>query len=227
VDRTLEESSSVVVNRVVRETLNDRVYEELKRAIVAGHFAPGTGLTLRALAKAVGTSEMPVRDAVRRLVVERGLANLPNRSFVVPVLDLAEFREITEIRMHLEPLAARHAAENVTPADIKLLMATLTSLEKADSQARYLELNHKLHFKIYDASRRPTLISMIESIWLRSGPLLNTVELKAGKRFANKNHRAAVEALAAHDGKAAASAIAADIAQGAEFTVEWMRQKER
>jgi DNA-binding GntR family transcriptional regulator len=50
---------------VERETLNDRVYRELKNSIMAGSFNPGSELTLRSVADALGTSLMPVRDAMR------------------------------------------------------------------------------------------------------------------------------------------------------------------
>jgi DNA-binding FadR family transcriptional regulator len=64
---------------VERETLNDRVYRELKNSIMAGSLKPGSELTLRSVADALGTSLMPVRDAMRRLVSERALEVLPSR----------------------------------------------------------------------------------------------------------------------------------------------------
>ena len=71
---------------VERETLNERVYRELKNSIMAGSFKPGSELTLRSVADALGTSLMPVRDAMRRLVSERALEVLPSRKIALPVL---------------------------------------------------------------------------------------------------------------------------------------------
>ena len=65
---------------VGRDTVQDRVYQELRRALVGGLFAPGQVLTIRQLADALATSTMPVRDAVGRLITEQALEILPNRS---------------------------------------------------------------------------------------------------------------------------------------------------
>ncbi len=64
--------------RLERETLHERAYDEVKKAIMGGAIAPGEPMTIRALAKALGTSVMPVREALRRLVAERALELLPN-----------------------------------------------------------------------------------------------------------------------------------------------------
>ena len=61
------------ISPVERETLNDRVYRELKNSIMTGAFKPGAELTLRSVAEALGTSFMPVRDAMRRLVTNVAL----------------------------------------------------------------------------------------------------------------------------------------------------------
>lgn len=211
------------INKIDRNTLNERVYDELRRAIMSGRFPPGTSVTLRALAAVVGTSEMPVRDAVRRLVVERALVSLPNRSVIVPILNETTFREISDIRRQLETLATQHAAERVDAKDIAALRTILRAMAVSKTHTRYLELNQDFHFRIYAAADRPMLYSMIESIWMQTGPLMNLVELRAGKTEAETHHADAVEALARHDAKSAAAAIAADISGAANFIVEWMR----
>jgi DNA-binding GntR family transcriptional regulator len=61
------------IGPVERETLNDRVYRELKNSIMTGAFKPGAELTLRSVAEALGTSFMPVRVAMRRLVTNVAL----------------------------------------------------------------------------------------------------------------------------------------------------------
>ncbi len=82
------------INAVERETLNDRVYRELRTMIMSGGFEPGAELTLRALAQALKVSLMPVRDAIGRLVAERALEMLPNRKVIVPEITIDGFLEI-------------------------------------------------------------------------------------------------------------------------------------
>ena len=79
---------------VDRETMQDRVYVELRQALMRGHFAPGETLIVRALSDQFGTSHMPVRDALSRLVAEQALEVLPSRSVAVPVLSRERCQDI-------------------------------------------------------------------------------------------------------------------------------------
>ena len=90
------------IGPIERETLNDRVYRELKNSIMAGAFKPGAELTLRSVAEALGTSFMPVRDAMRRLATERGLEIRPSRTIAIPTLSAEEFLELRRVRVLLE-----------------------------------------------------------------------------------------------------------------------------
>src|SRR3974390_2288996 len=82
-----------------RETLNDRVYRELKNSIMTGGFKPGSELTLRSVAEALGVSFMAARDAMRRLVTERGLEMRPSRAIAIPLLGSREFLELRHVRL--------------------------------------------------------------------------------------------------------------------------------
>ena len=66
--------------------LHENVYQEIRRNLMAGQFQPGEAVTLRGLAGKLGTSAMPVREALRRLVAERALDLGPNRTARVPVV---------------------------------------------------------------------------------------------------------------------------------------------
>ena len=72
-------------------TVQERVYQELRNALYQGRFMPGEVLTIRALAAALGTSPMPVREAIQRLVTENALTQLPNRTFQVAALTLENY----------------------------------------------------------------------------------------------------------------------------------------
>jgi len=82
------------IRAVERETLNDRVYRELRTMIMSGGFVPGAEMKLRSLAQSLHVSLMPVRDAIGRLVVERALKMLPNHRVIVPEMTIDEFLEI-------------------------------------------------------------------------------------------------------------------------------------
>ena len=74
---------------IEQETMADKVYQQLREALMSGRFAPGQALSLRSVAEAVGSSTMPVRAALTRLRAERALVDGPNRALVVPLVPLS------------------------------------------------------------------------------------------------------------------------------------------
>ena len=88
------------------ETQRERVYHQIKLALMAGDYEPGQKITIAAVAAALGVSATPVREALRRLAAERALVMYPNRSVLVPRLSREEVLNIRAIRQQLEALAA-------------------------------------------------------------------------------------------------------------------------
>ena len=160
---------------VGRDTVQDRVYTELRRALIGGRFAPGQVLTIRQLAVALMTSTMPVRDALGRLITERALEMLPNRSIRVPPVTLDRIEDLLCARILIEGEAMALAAARMTPGLLDRLRVTMadwaemqprTSTDAVDREAA---LNQSFHFEIYRACGSTILLPMIESLWLQSG----------------------------------------------------------
>src|SRR5262245_12360833 len=101
------------VAKLERETLHERAYLELKKAIMSGAIRPGATITIRAMAAALGTSPMPVREALRRLVAERALVVLPTRSVILPMMSHEQFDEVCRLRVALEGLVAEEGARRL------------------------------------------------------------------------------------------------------------------
>ena len=227
---TVKESGNeqaLVLQRLSRTTLQDQVYLEIKDAIMSGRFAPGHILVIRQIAEEMGTSIMPVRDALQRLASERALQVLPNRSVQVSKLSLAEFEIITAIRLRLESLAAERACPLLTEADI-------TSLSELDLEmvagiaaldpGRVLRANKAFHMTIYRAAGSDLLLSYIEALWLRIGPLLITPwRVAAADVMFNKahdTHQLILSALKSRDSAAAGKTLCLDIS----YAADWYRQ---
>ena len=100
------------VAKLSNVALRERVYDELANALRAGRFAPATMVTIRGLAEMLGTSTMPVREAVSRLVTERALEMLPNRTLRVPIISLTTLDELIDTRATVEGRAAWLAADH-------------------------------------------------------------------------------------------------------------------
>ena len=99
-------------------SLRKQVYDSLCAALTSGRFAPGQKLTFRFVAKALGVSLTPVREAVRRLVAEGAFEMQPNRSVRIPLMTKAKVLELRDIRVAVEGLAAGKAAEVATRAQV-------------------------------------------------------------------------------------------------------------
>ncbi|AHG66080.1 GntR family transcriptional regulator [Advenella mimigardefordensis] len=211
-----------------RQTLSASVLEQIKQILWSGRVMPGEQLSIRKTAEALGVSMMPVRDAFSRLVADHALEVTPNRSVRVPVLKVETFMEITRIRYQIEGMAIAEAAGKASAtllADISRINDTL-SREMAKPQAdtqELVSLNQQFHFAIYEAAAMPVLFQMIESMWLRIGPILN-YDLRQGsprtrEQVAVAHHRAMIGALQRGDADAARNAVVADIREAFEYII--------
>ena len=209
-------SSPSVDAPAVRDTVHAQVYAAMKHALMRGRFTPGQKITIRGVAAALGTSATPAREAIRRLAGEGALEHLRSGTARLPALDRARLSEITDVRVALESLAARHAALRMSEAEIQALEAIQAELAAARDRkdyTTYLMNNEAFHFGYYRAAAMPNLLRAIESMWLQAGPYL-TLLLPAMRGI--DLHAAAIEAARRRDADAASAAIAEDIRRAAE-----------
>lgn len=182
--------------QVPGKAVHSRAYIALKEAVLAGHFRPGEVVTLRSLAAQLAISQMPVREALRRLTSEGAFEALPNRSARVPTMKRREVEQILELRQTLEGIAAAQAASNITLVQIQHLRALQRGMEQAVQRSDWLSyssLNMAFHFEIYRIADNPMLIPLIQMLWLRMAPLLAGVIPKLTKSKGSAFKRVGVE----------------------------------
>lgn len=211
-----------------RRTLGDTVYGHLAELLVSGRLAPGERLSLRDSAAALGVSVMPVREAVSRLVADRALEVAPNRAIRVPVMSAAQFRALAETRQAVEGLAAARAALHRTQEQLGAIRGAeaafrAMALRRRPDKIRAVALNRDVHFTIYGACGLAPLQEIIAGLWLKAGPVINLDLREHPERLrtgsALEHHAAALAAIEAGDGEAAARAISADIRDAADFII--------
>ncbi len=219
---------SKLVTPLTRQTLSGDVYTQLSELLMSGRVMPGDKLSLRTIAEGLGVSVMPVREAVHRLLSEKALELLPNRVLRVPTLTVSQFREITDIRVNLECLACARAATLAGQAGLEEIegaherFSREISLNRPD-ESKLIALNKELHFAIYRQAGMPMLLEMIESLWLRIGPILN-YDFRSGsarvtEHVSADHHERILNALKARDATAASMALAGDLKGAADFII--------
>ena len=205
--RPLSADSSISMER--------QAYDALRFALMTGAIQPGQKLTSRSLSTALLVSPTPVMVALKRLEADGALVSKSQSAFYVKDPNQKEFRDILEIRLSLELLAVRKAAEHVTPADIKKLHALNKAYEQQMNKAKnpngVFEQNFRFHFEIYKLSASDILVAMIETLWLRIGPTLHRYMGFAEIKWTPNIHGEILEALQHRDGEAAAAALRKDL----------------
>lgn len=201
------------------QPLHQLVYVALRRGLMSGQYCPGQTVSLRNIATALGTSLMPVRAAVSRLIAERALQLLPNRTIVVPALTRRSFKELTAVRKLLEGMAAEQAARLRSPDLVAQLTQINAELKKAIAnrqEAQALLRNREFHFCLYEASRSEVLLPLIESLWLQVGPFMHVSMAMPEARWKAAHHQGAINGLRRSDAAEVRRAIERDIAESAD-----------
>ena len=157
-----------LATRLKPTLLTDQVYAVLHEAIMSGELPVGSRLRVRDVAEQVGTSVMPVREAIRRLEQEGLAEREPHKGAVVKGLTLEDLVHVYDVRRLLEGEAARLGAERIVAGDCERMQAEYEEMMAAIGEHRVVDLlNHDeaLLTILYTASGNPVLVSMIRTLW--------------------------------------------------------------
>jgi DNA-binding GntR family transcriptional regulator len=148
-------------------TKSDFAYTRVRERILAGELPPGSVINQALLAKEIGISTTPLREALRRLM-QQGLVELDaHRDARVTQLTAEEGRDLLEVRGSLDPMAAALAAERRTKQDLAEMRAGLDGLHvlPSDPTAAQLIAHRRFHTAVYRASHNALLIEMLDGLW--------------------------------------------------------------
>ncbi|HYP85524.1 GntR family transcriptional regulator [Variovorax sp.] len=202
---------------ITRTSVNESVYQALRNKLMHGEYRAGQTLGIQYLADALGTSTMPVREALRRLVAQQGLEPLPNGTTRVPLITRERLADIRRNRVLVEGTALEWAAPHLGRAQLdeleKLANEITLARRTREGVATSLEKNLVFHFTLYQAAQSPVLLALIESLWLQSGAYLRATRefLHTAEQPADHLHEQTVAALRAGNPAKARQRIEADI----------------
>lgn len=216
---------SYPLDTIAHTYLGSNVYSQLRNALITGGLKPDDRLRIRELAAQLGTSVTPVRDAILQLAKEKALVLKTPKDIRVPVLDREAYLEIRTLRFNLEGLGAEAAANVATEADITRIdtniQLNLQAIERHDVPEA-LRLNSEFHFLIAEAARMPLLRGYLDSLWMRTGPLIAQAYAHFSLTMAIEHHVEVLSALRQKDAAAARHAIQTDIMDGNQKMLEFI-----
>ena len=209
------------------------VYEQLRSRLRRGAFPPGTRLVNRKVAAELGTSTIPVREAIGRLVSEGLLRSTPGAGAFVTAPDASELAELYDVREALETLAAADAARSAGSALVAELGGICQRFRRiaagiprgrgkhADRTRfnEWLECEEQFHARVIAAARNRWLAKVVADLRLiaevfsahRAAPRLLTRELA---ETAVRKHEAFLKILGRRDAQAARAWMASHIRSG-------------
>jgi DNA-binding GntR family transcriptional regulator len=190
--------------------LTTQTRELIEQKIITGEIAAGEKLNAYALARTIGVSRSPVREALHALEQTGLVQAIPNRGLFVRVLDLREMIDLYDIRIGLARQAGRLLAGRITDEQIVELERLYKRMDRAQRSRdgdSYYRLDALLHTQLMEYTGNRTLAVLDERLknqmrlFLRRG-----VSGEPQRRLSHRNHRALLDAIVRRDPDAAASA---------------------
>lgn len=190
---------------------SDVVYEFIRNEIILFHYSPGEKVIIRDIARKLDVSDIPVREALKRLESD-GLVEFKNyRGARIAPFHAKSFIEICKIRFELEVYATRLATEYITEEEIKILEEYIGKMDECierNDAEMFGKYNSKFHSTLYRGGHSPILLEIIENLMARSLYSKSIFTLVPARlKESNKEHKEIVEAIKNRDSERAAQII--------------------
>jgi DNA-binding GntR family transcriptional regulator len=194
---------------IERSSLTERVREEILRRILDGDIQPGDRIIEMRVAQELGTSQAPVREALRSLEVLGVIESTRNRGARVRMLDGRELAEITDVRAELEGYAAAIASDRLkgNTAELEKHVRTMRQAARAKDMRRFAEANTRFHRSIVEATGNGTLLDIWTKLDVKAHTIMNVLRGHRDLASVAESHWPVVAALKTGDGRAAREAI--------------------
>ena len=181
---------------------SQRVADHLRAAILGGDIGPGERVRQEEIAQLLGSSRLPVREALRMLEAEGLIEHEANKGARVPRLGPHEVDTIYQMRERLEPLALSESIPHLTEVELGRLRQLQEQIEVDTAVGRFLELDREFHLLSYTGCRIDPLSSMVTRLWNSTQHYRRAfVSISGpGRRWVvNAEHRLLVDAIERRD----------------------------
>jgi DNA-binding GntR family transcriptional regulator len=150
-------------------SLSDQAYYRIRELIVTLELAPGSPVSERELMERLALGRTPIREALQALARERLVEVYPRRGMFVSGVDVRDLAGLSEVRLTLEPRAARLAAERATDADrarIAVLLKELDHVRDKPDERALIDLDQRIHRHIYECTHNPFLAATLNEYYV-------------------------------------------------------------
>jgi DNA-binding GntR family transcriptional regulator len=150
-------------------SLSDQAYYRIRESIVTLELAPGSPVSERELMERLALGRTPIREALQALARERLVEVYPRRGMFVSGVDVRDLAGLSEVRLTLEPRAARLAAERATDADrarIAVLLKELDHVRDKPDERALIDLDQRIHRHIYECTHNPFLAATLNEYYV-------------------------------------------------------------
>jgi DNA-binding GntR family transcriptional regulator len=193
------------------------IADAVRADVLEGRLRPGEWIRQERIAREQGASQMPVREALKRLAAEGIVEHVPYRGVRVVEFTIEDVEDLYACRVFVEGTSARYAADSITDAEIEALAdlhRRMIACRVPEDLAAYRELNRQFHSLIFTASRRSFLIRTLGQLWSAFPTMLwsniphaATVSAPGRDEADTEEHEAIVGAFMARDPEAAEAAV--------------------
>lgn len=210
----LPDLATLVPPRAEAASLAEKAYFLIRDRIITLQLAPGATIDERALMAELDLGRTPIREALRRLGVERLVEVVPRRGMFVAHLDLRDLGAISEIRLELEGHAARLAAERATPEQRATADDLLDLLDRAAAdQISLIQADQWVHRHLHACTQNPYFVKTLDEYFVLSLRLWFVVLDRVSRLDAAvAEHRALLEAVRDGDPDQAEKVLRAHVA---------------
>ena len=200
--------------------LTTGVYQKIRKGILNGTWTPGQSLTELMLSQLLQVSRTPVREALHQLELEGLIELRPNRGAVVIGIDTNDIEDIYEIRTLLEERVAQRAALRADKQDIETLREIVDLTEfyvERSSFDKITEMDDRYHQYLYSLSGSRMFQKTLADLHIYVEPVRERSIREPGRAVAMlAEHRAIVEAIAAHNAEEAGNLMTLHITRAGE-----------
>lgn len=202
-----------------RSLLKDQAYDSIKQRLLNNDYPPGSFLSERQLAEALGMSKTPVKAALERLELEGFIAVSPQQGIVVRELSIQEIANLYEIRAALESYTLRALAGRLTPEQTAAVQSNLKAQAKLRGSAdvaRGVELDAAFHMQFVEFLGNTEILRVMGQLREKMQRVVTQVFRMCPTRIETsyEEHAAIVAAVLKGDGQKAADLIVAHLELG-------------